>query len=216
MLIWPEVARVSIGRNRTSQLGLYGGYGLNNFMVFGTASYIHGHNKLGNFTKKHFTTNSFSAYVRGSYSHRLPGKNILEPLIALSYGHTWVPTIHELGSMLTRTTKAKESNSVRSELGVRWSHFLGLDNKAQTPVKLYIQALWKHNYRNKQKTGNMQFIGSNFITTSLGQRQAKNTADVGIGIIVRKDDIDLSLSYGTSFAKEVQNHTGMAGIRVKI
>jgi len=213
----PEVASSSIGRNRTAQVGLYGGYGFNNFMVFGTTSYIHGHNKLGNLTRKHFTTNSFSAHVMGSYSHHLSGKNILEPLVALSYGHTWVPTIHEyLGSVITSTSKAKESNSVRSELGLKWSHFIGLDNKEQTPLKFYIQALWKHNYRNQQKTGNTQFIGSTVVTNLVGQRQPKNTADLGAGLIIRKDDIDVTLSYGGSFAKKVQSHSGMAGIRIKI
>lgn len=213
----PEINRAGIGRNKTFQVGVYGGLGFNNFKLFGTLSYLHGRNKIKNLTQVDFNTNSFSAFAMGSYSHRLPGKNILEPLTALSYGHTWVPTIHEyLGSVITSTSKAKESNSVRSELGLKWSHFIGLDTKAQPPIKLYVQALWKHNYRSQQKTGNTQFIGSNVVTTLSGQRQPKNTADLGAGIIIRKDDIDVTLSYGDSFAKKVQSHSGMAGIRIKI
>jgi hypothetical protein len=212
----PEVDRAKIGHNRTFQVGLYGGHGFNNLKLFGTVSYIHGHNKIGNLTKTNFTTNSFSAYAIGSYLYRLPGKNILEPLMTLSYGRTWAPTIYEYrNSILNSTTQPNETNSIRSEMGTRLSHLTNLNNKAQTPIKLYIQALWKHNYVNKHTTGRTYFTGYDGVAVFSGQRQAKNMADLGTGIIVQKDNINFSLFYGTSFAKKVQNHTGMAGIQVK-
>lgn len=215
----PRLAHTRLGQTRTSQFGLYGGYGFNNLVFFATAFYGHSHNKLGNslIAKQHFSTNTFGLAGMVSYRYYLSRKNILEPVAGLNYGHTWIPRINSFnGETITNTTRAKENDNVTSQIGLRFSHFIGLENNNPSPIKLYAQAMLKHNHRNKQNPSQIQ-VGSTSITNnSLGQRQPNNMADLGFGVMIRKCDLDLSLSAGGSFAKKVRSLSAMAGVRMPL
>ena len=214
----PRLNHMRLGLSRSTQFGLYGGYLFNNIMTFGSLSYGHGHNKLQRLSRKqHFSTNSFGAYGMASYLYYISKKNLLESIVNFNYGHTWVPQINSFSNdVKVSTTRSRENNNFSTQLGLRFNHYIISRNENVGPVKLFAQVLWSHNYTNKLKRSQVQLAQGQLISGGSGQRQAKNTADLGAGVIVRKCDLDFSLTAGSSFARKSRNYSGMAGVRMPL
>lgn len=214
----PRLNRMRAGLSRSTQFGLYGGNLFKNIMLFGSVSYERSHNKLQHLTnKQHYSTNSFGLYGMASYLYYVAKRNLLETLVNFNFGHTWTPRINTFtNDVQVNTIKARETNNFITQLGWRFSHFLLSKDPNVNPVKLFAQILWSHNYKNKLKQSRVQLSQGQIVSAGQGQRQPKNTADIGAGIIVRKCDLDFSFTIGSSFARKARNHSGIIGIRMPL
>lgn len=213
----PNLNNVETGRSRTLTMGIYGGYALNDFTIFGTASYLDGNYKRDDAIQTSFSTKTASLYLQGRYAFALTDQIVLEPLVGLTYARTWTPRVDSFqnGALLSQT-QANQSNYFTSDAGFIISKFFYGKAKDDFTSKIFAQASWTHNYTSTQKAGNILVAGNPIPVASHGQRQALNTANLGVGLVVRRENIDVSLSATAGFARRVQSYGGLIGIRISI
>lgn len=206
----PRLNHSAMGRTKSYETGVYGGYSFNNFNLLGIIYYIHSKYKLhSNAIEQRFSTNALDLNGVLSYMHYLSNDNILEPIIELNYNRIWYPKIASYsGSTQISTVKSKRDNNLSSGLGLRFSHLMNLP----TPVKFYVQALWNHDYKNSPKLTQINFVNGQ-VASTFGQRLAKNSANLGVGAIVRKDVVDFSASLGGVFANKEHSYSALIGVR---
>ncbi|MGN6671399.1 MAG: autotransporter outer membrane beta-barrel domain-containing protein, partial [Candidatus Nucleicultricaceae bacterium] len=213
----PNLNNVETGRSKTITLGLYGGYAINDFTIFGTASYLHGDYKRDDVQQTKFSTKTASLYLQGRYAFALTNSVVLEPLVALTYARTWTPHINtfQAGALLSQTDST-QSNFFTTDAGFIISKFFYGKTKDDFTSKIYFQGSWNHNYTSNQKAGNTFLVGNPAPVQSYGQRQALNTANMGVGVVVRRENIDISLAATAGFARRVQSYGGLLGIRISL
>ncbi len=212
----PAINKISTGQTNSIQFGLYGNKSLGNLNIISTASYLNIRNNIRRITTQKFTTKGLNLFGSAIYNYVFRKNHSLEPFLALTYTRLWTPTIREyVSNILSSTTKSRRDNTLSSDIGVRLSRFFGTETPKQTPIKLFIQASWSHNYKSKLKGSRIIFAADSSVTNLPSQAQQKNALNVGSGLVVRRGSVDISANYSGSFAPNFQNHTGVISFRTQ-